>query len=190
MSGYDAIKFYNAIKLHFNDEKYNAITYNYNTKIKFIPENQLYSFQKLYKLYKDDIINFYVANFYNNPKSSVFDLCSIEADSTYKKWKKRNDSLAYFFTEDVRMLLEEHSLNELLIVKKTYPILMIKNMQEEISVDTLLLLDSILQFFNDWDKKIKQDIIWKNFKMKTNKYRCFMNIDVEKYKRILKKEFL
>lgn len=188
MSGYDAAKYYYAIKLHFNNEKYNAITYNYKTKTRFVPENQFYSFQKIYNLYKDDLVNFYVANFYENPKLSVFDLCLSECDFVYKKWKKRNDSLSYVFKEEVNSLLNEHTLNEMLMVQKNYPILMIKTMQEDVSVDTLLLLDSVLKFFNDWDKRIKEDIIWKNFRMRTNKYRCFMKIDVDKFKHILKKE--
>lgn len=188
MSGYDAAKYYNAIKLHFNNEKYNAITYRYNTKISFVPENQFYSFQRLYKTYKDELINFYVANFYENPKASVFDLCSSEADEIYKKWKKRNESLTYVFKEEVNNLLNESSLNDLLLVKKTYPVLMVKTMQEEVSIDTLLLMDSVLQFFKDWNNKIKEDVVWKSFKMKSDKYRCFMNIDLEKYREILKKE--
>lgn len=188
MSGYDAAKFYNAIKLHFNDEKYNALTYNFHTKVKFIPENQFFIYQKLYRLYKEDIINFYVANFLENPKATIFDLCTPEADSIYKKWKKRNESLGYVFKSEVSHLLDECSLNDMLIVKQTYPILMIKTMQEEISLDTLLIMDSILQFFKDWEQKIKNDVIWKSFSLKANKYRCFMNIDVPKFKDILKKE--
>lgn len=188
MSGYDAAKYFNAIKLHFNDERYNALNYNFRTKISFIPENQFYMYQRLYKMYKKDLINFYVANFYENPKASIFDLCSPEADEIYKKWKIRNESLTYHFKEQVNELLSENSLNEILLVKKTYPILMVKTMQEEVSIDTLLIMDSVLQFFKDWNKRIKEDIVWKTFKMKSDKYRCFMNIDLDKFKEILKKE--
>lgn len=188
MSGYDAARLYNAIRLHFNNEKYNAPKYNYKTKVNFIPENQFYLFQKLHKLYGEDLQNFYISNFLENPKLTIFDLVSPECEAIYKKWKKRNDSLTYHFKEEVSILLQEKDLNELLRVEKTYPTLMIKTLQEETSIDTLLILDSILQFFDRWDKKIKEDIIWTSFKTKCNKYRCFMNIDVPKFKQILKKE--
>lgn len=188
MSGYDAAKYYTSIKLHFNEEKYNAITYNFKTKSYFIPENKFYIFQKLYKLYKDDLVNFYVANFLENPKSSLFDLVSPEADYIYRKWKIKNESLTYLFKQEISELLSEHSLKELLQVQKNYPILMIKVMQEEVSMETLLIMDSIVQYFDYWNKKIKEDIVWKDFRMKCNKYRCFMNIDVDKFKQILKKE--
>lgn len=188
MSAYEAAKYYNAIKLHFNDEKYNAITYRYSTKVQFVPENQFYSFQKLYKNYKEEIINFYVANFMENPKATIFDLTSTEADEIYRNWKKRNESISYVFKNEVHNLLNDNTLNDILLVKQTYPLLMVKTMQEEVSFDTLLIMDSVLQFFNYWDKKISNDVIWKSFKLKTNKYRCFLNIDVKKFKEILKKE--
>lgn len=188
MNGNDAANLYNAIKLHFNSEKYNAVTYRFKTKSKFVPENQFFIFQKLGKLYGKDLIHFYVSNLSENPKLWVMDLLSDECASKYINWKKRNDSLSYVYKNEIGLLLDEYSLNELIKVKGTYPVLMTKVMQEFVSLDTLLLTDSILQFFDTWNKKIKERIIWEPFMMKCDKYRAFMNIDLPKFKKILKEE--
>lgn len=188
MNGYDAAKLYNAVKLHFNSESYNAIKYRFKTKTTFVPENQFYAFQKLSNLYKENLTNFYVSNFIDNPKYCVFDLLSPECEETYKKWKKRQDALSYVYKTEMSELLTEYELNELLTVKKTYPIFMTEVMREKVSLDTLLISDCILQFFKDWEKNIKEEIIWGAFKMKCEKYRSFMNIDLPKMKEILKME--
>lgn len=188
MSGFDAAKYYNAIKLHFNSESYDAIKYNYKVRLKFVPENQLYWFQKLYTNHKEDLINFYVSNFLENKKISVFELCTDNAESVYNKWKMRNDSLAYTFKTEMGDLLNEYSLNELLLVKKTHPILMTKVMQEKVSLETLLIADSVLQFINRWKRDIKEEIVWNHFLFLCEKYRPFMSIDLPKMKAILKQE--
>jgi hypothetical protein len=188
MNGNDAANLYNAIKLHFTSEKYNAITYRFKTKSKFVPENQFFIFQKLGKMYGDNLIHYYVSNLSENPKLWVMDLLSDDCETRYKSWKKRNDSLSYVYKNEIGTLLDEYPLNELILVKGTYPLLMVKTMQEIVSLDTLLLTDSILQFFNVWNMKIKERIVWEPFRMKCDKYRSFMNIDLPKFKNILKEE--
>jgi len=57
---------------------------------------------------------------------------------------------------------------------------------KQVSLETLVILNDLLKFFPMWDKKIDDDIIWPDFKMKCEKYSPFLNYDKDKFKIILK----
>jgi hypothetical protein len=62
-------------------------------------------------------------------------------------------------------------------------------MQEEITLETVVILDSYLGFMDRESKKISDTIIWPDIKRKIEKYRPFVNFDVDKFKNILLKRF-
>jgi hypothetical protein len=188
-SVYEAGSLYNSLKLHFNNENYNFLKYNGKTKCKFIPENQFYIFQKLEKRYGENLKYFYVSNFLENPKIWINDLLSQEADDVYKNWQKKKESLGYIFKNDISLIFEDRdNLNDVLLVKKDFPILMKMVMQKKVSLETLLILDDILQFIKVWEKKINDELIWKGFRLKCIKYKPFLIFDTDKMKTILKQE--
>lgn len=175
---------YYAIKTHYTSS-YNAVTYNYHINIKQIPQNQYYVFERLAQKHKRELKYFYVCTLFENPKVWVGDLLSSDADDIFIKWKKRMQSLSYCFKNEMHELLIYNNLKELVNSKKSFPILLRKVLQEKISVDTLLILDSMLKLFDQWDKTIGDDIIWVENRERYVKYRCFMNYDIEKMKKIL-----
>ena len=71
---------------------------------------------------------------------------------------------------------------------KDFPILMRLVMQKKVSLETLLILDYILNFIEVWNKKIQDELIWKSFRLRCIKYKPFLKIDMEKMKNILKEE--
>jgi len=189
MSAFDAYRIYNALKLHFNTEKYDYFKYCGKVKVKVIPENQYYIFDKISKRYSDDIEKFYVANFLENNNLWVNDLLSDYCETKFSSWKKKNESLTYVFKSDIITLKDEfEDLNDVLRIDKEYPILMKKVMQEKISIETLLLTNSIVKFFNAWDKKMKGDLIWDPFSLKCKKYYNFLKFDQDSIKQILIRE--
>ena len=79
--------------------------------------------------------------------------------------------------------------NELLVVKQNqFPKLMMYATQGDICLETLIILDNIMNFFPMWEKEIYDDIVWPNFKMKCVKYRPFLHYEKEKFKEILKEK--
>lgn len=189
MSAIDAYKLYNSLKLHFNTEQYDYFKYSGKTKSRFIPNNQIHAFEKLYKKYNDDLETFYVANFLDNPKAYVFELLSEEADERYKSFMKKNESLTYLFKQDIINLLDQNEdFNSIFIPSKDCPILMKEVLKERTNLETLLILNSILRFFPNWNHTMKDNIIWEQFKIKCIKYFPFMKFDKDKMKTILKLE--
>lgn len=189
MSAIDAYKLYNSLKLHFNTEQYDYFKYSGKTKSRFMPNNQFHVFEKLYKKYNNDLETFYVANFLDNPKAYIFDLLSEEANERYVSFIKKNESLTYLFKQDIIFLLDiNEDFNSIFLPSKDCPILMKEVLKERTNLETLLILNSILRFFPSWNKAMKDNIIWDQFKIKCIKYFPFMKFDKDKMKTILKTE--
>jgi len=70
-----------------------------------------------------------------------------------------------------------------------HPLIIQLWMQEEITLETVVILDSYLGFMDRESKKISDTIIWPDIKRKIEKYRPFVNFDVDKFKNILLKRF-
>jgi hypothetical protein len=81
------------------------------------------------------------------------------------------------------------SPDQMLEVKpNSYPVLMHLVQLKQVSLETLCILNDIMKFFSMWDKKIDDDIVWPDFKMKCEKYTPFLNYDKVKFKAILKEK--
>ena len=55
----------------------------------------------------------------------------------------------------------------------------------DVSLETMVVIDICLGFTQMWDKKLK-DPLWEFLSLKIRKYKPFLNIDVFKYKTILR----
>jgi hypothetical protein len=63
-------------------------------------------------------------------------------------------------------------------------------LRKEITPETFIILNAILQFLPMWDKKITDTIRWPDYRQRIVKYAAFLPHDVVKYKLILKKVLL
>lgn len=189
MNATDAANLYNCIKLHFNDEKYDAIHYNFKLKPRPLKEGYYFIFDKLSKKYKDNLIDYYISLFLNDPKVWINDLLSEDNHEIYLRWKKKKESLSYIFSNDISNLLDKYSsINDLIIIENQYPQFMNEVLKENVQIETLLMTNSILKFFGYWSKKLSGDVIWEPFKLKCRKYYRFMHFDKDRVKDILIKE--
>jgi hypothetical protein len=59
------------------------------------------------------------------------------------------------------------------------------HLQGHISIETLIILDRILAFKNNFDKKLN-DPVWETVSKTMRKYDPFLNIDIFKFRKILK----
>jgi len=51
------------------------------------------------------------------------------------------------------------------------------------------LIDMMVYNYKYWDKKLHDDVIWPQVRMKSLNYRPFMSVDINKYKAIVKDRF-
>jgi hypothetical protein len=191
-SGFSAFAIFNAIKLHFTSDSYDFFRYNAKsnvTKQNFANRKDKYSFYKLSRKYRnEDLMNFYIANFLIKDVNWIGDITGAEGEENYKMWQKRNQSLNYRFKEDIMYLMDKVSVGSDMIKVKDgqYPLLLNETMQGAVTIETLSILNHMMGFFEMWNKKISDTIIWPTWKRKCEKYTPFIHYDESKYKETFK----
>ncbi len=189
---FDSYKLYNSLKLHFETDNYDAIKYNFKTSVKptsFFKRKDKYFFAKLANTY-DDLLDFYVANFKNDVKY-VGDMLNEHGERYYREHKKVCESLTYTFENDINKLYESNSDFDALLEAKDneHPFVITYWLQDEIHLETVVILDSITGFVDRENKKISETIIWPDIFRKITKYKPFVKFDKTKCVNILKKTF-
>ena len=188
---FESYKLYNALKLHFETDSYDAIKYNFKTSVKpqsFFKRKDKYFFAKIANTY-DNLLEFYVANFKNDVKY-VGDMLNEGGERYYRDHKKVLESLSYTFENDINKLAEDNQFDSLLEANDNeHPLIIQLWMQDEIQLETVVIVDSITGFMDRESKKISETIIWPDIYRKVTKYKPFVKFNQDKCISILRKAF-
>jgi len=190
---FESYKLYNALKLHFETDGYDAIKYHFKTSVKptsFFKRKDKFFFAKLAKTYEKELKEFYIANFKNDVKY-VGDMLNEGGEKYYRDHKKVMESLTYQFKTDINKLNDmDVTFDSLLEAEdNNHPLIIKLWMQEEILLETVVILDSILGFVERENKKITDTIIWPDIYRKIMKYKPFVKFDRNKCLNLLKETF-
>ena len=190
---FESYKLYNALKLHFETDGYDAIKYHFKTSIKptsFFKRKDKFFFAKLAKTYEDELKEFYIANFKNDVKY-VGDMLNEGGERYYRDHKKIMESLTYQFQTDINKLYDmDVPFDSLLEAEENnHPLIIKLWMQEELLLETVVILDSLLGFVERENKKITDTIIWPDIYRKIMKYKPFVKFDRDKCLNLLKDTF-
>tara|TARA_B100000287_G_scaffold351585_1_gene340769 strand:+ start:992 stop:1585 length:594 start_codon:yes stop_codon:yes gene_type:complete len=190
---YESYKLYNALKLHFETDSYDALKYNFKTSIKpqsFFNRKDKYFFAKVAKTYGKHLKDFYIANFKNDVKY-IGDMLNEGGERYYLAHKKVIESIHYSFQNDINKIYEinEVDFDGLFESNGQHPLIIKLWMQEEILLETIVILDSITGFMDRESKKINETIIWPDIYRKITKYKPFVDFNMDKCKSILLKQF-
>ena len=184
MQPIDAYLMYCAMKAHFDKSDYDFIKYSGKSKVSrdsFYKRNDRIFFVKLTRKYKnkDDIQDYLLANFLKHPNGWVgkFD------EDNYTEWKKRIQSLSYTFKTEIEPILEKDLLE---VSNGQHPKLLKKYLGKRVSIETMIILDSILDYSKKWNVGLKDDYMWQDVHKLINDYRSFLNFDKTKFKFILR----
>ncbi len=195
MNGYDLYCTYQAIKLHFTSESYNFFHYDGKTRVSidaFQKRRDKFLFHRLARKYRDDeMVPFLVANFVHSDDNWTKSLLEEEAEQTYRDWKRRTDSMTKIYSDDLQKIATKDNFNDLFKVEEgQFPKLLVLFMQNEVTMETMVILNNIFDFIRIWDKKISDDIIYPKISRKIRKYGSFLNVNVDKYKTLTKETLL
>jgi hypothetical protein len=195
MNGYDLYCTYQAIKLHFSTEQYNFFHYDGKTRVSidaFQKRRDKFLFHRLARKYRDDeMVPFLVANFVHSDDNWTKSLLEEEAEQTYRDWKRRTDSMTKIYSDDLQKIATKDNFNDLFRVEEgQFPKLLVLFMQNEVTMETMVILNNIFDFIRIWDKKISDDIIYPKISRKIRKYGSFLNVNVDKYKTLTKETLL
>lgn len=193
MTGFDAYQLYSAVKLHFTRPAYDFHKYNGKSSLSlnnFENRKDKYHFYKLSRRYSDreTMISFLVSNFVELDKPWIGTLLLNEAEENYFKRTKVLQSLAYTFENDCKNVFEDvDNPNDVLKTDGDYPILLKRSLHKDIQIETICILDKLLNFTKMWNKKIIDSIRWPDYSLKIDKYASFIPFNSVKYKLLLKK---
>ena len=189
---FDTYKAYLGLKNHFTKEKYDYVKYCGKSRASiesFYKRKDRFFFEKISRQKNDDEVkDFFVANFVscNDPQSLWVGEIMRNGEDNYINWKRRTQSLSYVFKEEVENIFSGKDFDKMFEVKgTTHPQIIKEHLQENISLETLIILEKILGFKKNFDKKL-DDPVWKFLSMRMKKYNSFLNINVLQYRKLLK----
>jgi len=192
VTDFEVYKTYLAFKNHFTKKTYDYHKYcgrSRASKDSFYKRTDRYFFERLSRQKNDEEIKaYFVANFVecSDPERLWIGDIIREGEDVYKEWLKKSQSLSYLFKTEAEVFIHKKNFEELFDCKTgNHPEILKKYLQKGITLETITILDMILGYVKNFDKKLT-DPIWNFVSLRIRKYRPFLNIDVEKYKNVLK----
>ena len=191
----DAYRCYLSLKNHFTKDSYDYFKYcgkSRATVQSFYKRKDRMWFEKISRQKSDkEVLDFFVANFVSCPDPETLWIGEMikEGEERYQTWQKKIQSLSYVFKEESQSLFEENKLEDVFKCSNGHPVLLKKFLSGKISLETMVLFDRIFSYSNNFDKKL-QDPVWKTISRRIKKYSPFLNTDVFRIRKILKKIIL
>ena len=190
MTAFDCYKTYLAIKQHFTQPAYDYFRYYGATSASVTSFNRRkdkYFFEKMSRQKTEsEIKEYFVANFVypSNPQSVWIGEIIKQGETNYNTWLKINQSLAYYYKEDLDILFDTEDFLSVMECKG-HPKLLKKYLSGKINLETLVIMNKILNFVPYFDNKLK-DPVWETVSLKIKKYTPFLNINVRSCQKMLK----
>lgn len=192
MTGYEVYQTYLAVRSHFTRPEYDFFKFRGKTKASvssFEKRKDVYFFKKLASKLttRDEVLYYMVSNFISDNKGYIRSF----SHDVYAKWKAKQESFTYKFIQDIDNLLNaieapyEQNFDSIFNAEKgRHPILLRKYFGQEVSLETLVVLEHCLGFVQRFDKELS-DPIWTETRNVVVKYQPFLNIDCKKYKKVI-----
>lgn len=195
--GFNAYKLYLAVKNHFTTN-YDFFKYNGKVNAKedsFLKRRDKFFFAKLQRKYNNDQLrDLFVSNFADGEDFWIGNVLTQKAESVYTEWKARQMKLSYILEQDLKFLLDYYNernldFNSLFVMENGHPILLQCVLRNDIYVETMIIVDRVLNYSRRWNK-VLDDPVWTEFKKRMDKYSPFVLFEAEKGKKILRKVFV
>ena len=194
MTPIDVYKTYLAFKNHFTKQSYSYFKYSGKSRASVQAYNNRkdrYFFERMSRKKTDDEIKQdFLANFVecDDPDRLWIGEIISAGEDNLKSWMKRSQTMSYMFKTEVEVFVSKENFQQLFSIKgQSHPEVLKKYLQGALSIETMVILDIILGYVKNFDKKL-EDPVWTTVSLKIKKYKPFLNIDVEKYKSILKEQ--
>ena len=194
MTPIDVYKTYLAFKNHFTKKSYNYFKYGGKSKASVQAYNKRkdrYFFERMSRKKTDEEIkDYFLANFVecDDPDRLWIGEIISSGEDNLKSWMKRSQTMSYMFKTEVEVFVNRENFQQLFSIKgQSHPEVLKKYLQGALSIETMVILDIILEYVKNFDKKL-EDPVWETVSLKIKKYKPFLNINVNKYKSILKEQ--
>ena len=200
MHGFEVYKMYLAMKQHFSNPKFDFFQYNGQVNAKeetYQQRNDFWFFETVAKkLSSSEVQDFLLASFVQSDdprKVWIGDIRRAGRDR-WVAYQKQRQSMSYLVEQDLGavadyMETQKDSFNSLFATLGSHPPLLKLHVKGNVSLETLVIMDVCLGFTKLWDKKL-HDPLWESLSLKIKKYKPFMSVNTDKYKKIMKEKLL
>ena len=191
---YEVYQKYLSLKQHFNKKDYDYFKFQGRVRANessFEKRKDKHHFIRLSKIYKDEeLTKFFVSNFVVTKDLWVGNATSAEGRQNYIAWKAKIQSLPYVFENEVEVMFDENeNFNDIFNVEDgQHPPIVRHVFGNEVSLETFVVLDSILNFSSKFNESIEETVIWPELYSMCNNYAPFVVVNKQKYVDILKKQ--
>lgn len=193
MTGFKAFRYYLALKLHFNNDKYNVFENKGNIKYSyenFNSRNDKHIFEKLARKFDTDkeLIQFLVANFAYGHDNMVFAI--EEANEYYLEWQKRKQSITRIFKDDLNTIELESQKNALSLDQiinftlNEYPSIIKLYLGKKITIESISILNDLLDFIPKWKQNQSGMLILETDIRRIEKIKGFIKYEDDRIKPI------
>lgn len=194
MTGYQAYRYYLALKLHFSTDSFDVFK-NPHVKYsadKFEGRRDKMLFERLAKKYPTDrdIVRYYVSNFaYGNNDAIWKD--DTESELNLVEWKKRKESITKYFSDDIERLStmiykKKMKKNEILYFDYgSEPVILSQYLGQHIKVETIVILDDFFNFISEWNNCPLKSLWYDDEIRKITKLKKFVRYDANRIKPII-----
>ena len=191
MKPYEVYITYLAMKKHFTTKTYDYFKYNGKVKASeqaFYKRSDRYFFERMSRKLSDDEVKMYFVSSFiasENPSAVWVGEIIQSGERNYMGMSKRLQSLSYNFSQEVSELFDEYELGQVFDCSEGHPPALKRYLGGDMSIETFTILDIVFGFSKNFTKRLK-DPVWETVGLKVKKYKPFMSIDTDKYKKILR----
>ena len=181
MQAVDVYLMYCALKAHFQGD-YDYHKFGGKTKTKresYYKRKDRFFFAKTAVKYEDtEVLNYFVSNFIHNRSGYIANF----TDKNYETWMNKRAMFYDIFSQEMQPFVKNFEpLFE--CESGQHPTLLKEYMGKRISLETMIVLDDLVEFSKRWDKELVwDDFVWPDVKKLMNNYKGFLTINTDKYR--------
>ena len=182
MRATDVYLMYCALKAHFKGD-YDYHKFSGQTKIKresfYKRKDRIFFVKTAYKYKQEnEVLDYFIANFIKDREGYIANF----NDKNYEEWLNKRKIFYDVFTQELQPFVSQ--FNPLFESKDgQHPLLLKEYLGKRISLETMIILDNLVEFSKRWDKELEwDDFVWPDVKKLMNNYKGFLTINTEKYR--------
>ena len=181
MQAVDVYLMYCALKAHFQGD-YDYHKFGGKTKTKresYYKRKDRFFFAKTAVKYEDtEVLNYFVSNFIHDRSGYIANF----TDKNYETWMNKRAMFYEIFSQEMQPFVKNFEpLFE--CESGQHPTLLKEYMGKRISLETMIILDDLVEFSKRWDKELVwDDFVWPDVKKLMNNYKGFLTINTDKYR--------
>ena len=181
MQAVDVYLMYCALKAHFQGD-YDYHKFGGKTKTKresYYKRKDRFFFAKTAVKYEDtEVLNYFVSNFIHDRSGYIANF----TDKNYETWMNKRAMFYEIFSQEMQPFVKNFEpLFE--CESGQHPTLLKEYMGKRISLETMIVLDDLVEYSKKWKKELEwDDFVWPDVKKLMNNYKGFLTINTDKYR--------